>query len=634
MVRMVVGRTVLCLACLLCLPGGPGSSHAATAAARDQGPVAIGDSLAMTVYLQPRDIDALERFDRALQDPGDRRFHRFLTLQSFVARYAPTDAQLAMVEATLRQLGYTIGTVFPNHLALQVTATAGTAQRSFGLALHRFTLDGRTGTESLTAPTIPSSLSPLLRGIGGYDTLQPLHSGELGAPTAVSEAPTARSAGPVGASGNSVGHYAPSDFEARYDVTPLVAAGATGRGTTIGIVTLSNFAVADAAQFWSGYGITVGADHLTKIDVDGGTDPKTPYSDGDPSESDLDVEQSGAIAPQARVLAYVAPNRGNATFLDGFEAAASDNLADVVSCSWGKAESAFYANDATGTPARTFYLDAFHDVFLEMAAQGQTVFTDADDNGAFEINRFDYPVFDGSTQVATPFYSIHHPSSDPLVTAAGGTTVPFAGTYSGLRIDIAQEQAWSWSYFPLAALAQGGDVAKAIENDFAVGGGGGVSLHFGVPPYQRGLAGIRTTQPNQALYEIAADGTRTLVTTAPAGFAGRNIPDLSADADPDTGYTSVVSGTLRAFRGGTSFVAPQFAGTTALLVEKLGHRLGQLNPLLYRLQKQGAPPARDIASGDNWGYLAQPGYDQTTGLGVMDAARLFDGLAGIDRTAR
>ena len=112
MVRMVVGRTVLCLACLLCLPGGPGSSVAATAAARDQGPVAIGDSLAMTVYLQPRDTEALERFDRALQDPGDRRFHRFLTLQSFVARYAPTDAQLATVEATLRQLGYTIPTTW------------------------------------------------------------------------------------------------------------------------------------------------------------------------------------------------------------------------------------------------------------------------------------------------------------------------------------------------------------------------------------------------------------------------------------------------------------------------------------------------------------------------------------------
>ncbi len=92
MVRMVVGRTVLCLLFLL------GGVDAARAAALDQGQVAIGDSLAMTVYLQPRHRDALERFDRALQDPGDPLFHRFLTRD-----------------------GFTIGAVFPNRLALQVT---------------------------------------------------------------------------------------------------------------------------------------------------------------------------------------------------------------------------------------------------------------------------------------------------------------------------------------------------------------------------------------------------------------------------------------------------------------------------------------------------------------------------------
>ena len=52
------------------------------------------------------------------------------------------------------------------------------------------------------------------------------------------------------------------------------------------------------------------------------------------------------------------------------------------------------------------------------------------------------------------------------------------------------------------------------------------------------------------------------------------------------------------FYGGTSFVAPQLAGTIALMVEKLGHRVGQLNPLLYALQARGAMPARDITSGD------------------------------------
>ncbi len=409
MVRMVIGRAVLCLPCLL------GGVDAARAAALDQGPVAIGDSLAMTVYLRPHRRHALERFDRALQHPGDPLFHRFLTRDGFVAGFAPTGAQCATVDATLRQLGYTIGAVFPNHLAVQVTGTAGTAQRAFGRALHRGSLNGRSGIASLTAPTIPSALSPLLRGLGGTDTLLPSHPGALGAPASMVRGDAAAAAD------NARGHDAPSNFETRYEVIKLVAAGAAGRGVTIGVVTLSNFQAADAPQFRSRSGIAVGADHLTKIDVDGGTDPTTPYSDGDPGERDLDVQQSGTIAPRARVLAYVTPNRGNATVLDGFEAAASDDLAEMVSCSWGKAESDVSANDATGAPARTFYLDAFHDVFLEMAAQGQTVFADADDNGAFEINRFDHPVFDGGTRVATPFSSIHHPSSDPLVIAADDT---------------------------------------------------------------------------------------------------------------------------------------------------------------------------------------------------------------------
>ncbi len=58
--------------------------------------------------------------------------------------------------------------------------------------------------------------------------------------------------------------------------------------------------------------------------------------------------------------------------------------------------------------------------------------------------------------------------------------------------------------------------------------------------------------------------------------------------------------------------------------------MGQLNPLLYALHSEGAAPARDITAGDNWGYLAQPGFDQTTGLGIIDAKELYDGLKSFD----
>ena len=604
-----------------------GGAASATPLPADLGPVAIGSPLAATVYLTPRDPAALAAFIASVQTPGSPQFHKFLTRPQFVARFAPTPATIAQVESVLRQEGFKIGVLYANHLALEVSGSAGAAAASFGVTLHREAIGGRVGTVSTTQAVMPASLTALVRGIGGFSTLTARHGGRIQAAAGITNVRGA-------ATGNQPGFYTPRDYEARYDVLPLVEAGATGRGTTIGIVTLSDFDVADAASFWKNIGVAVGTNHLTKIDVDGGTDPATPYSNGDPGESDLDVQQAGALAPEATVLAYVTPNISSSTFLNGFEAAASDNLADVISCSWGEAELNFFANALTGGQDETFYLQAFHDAFAEMAAQGQTVFTDADDNGAFEVNRFQYPVFPAVGQPAAynPVYSIHHPSSDPLVTAAGGTTTPFTASYKGYpTVVIGQEQAWSWSYFPLGALAQGlgpSVIAAQFEGNFAVGGGGGVSIYWPAPSYQSGLAGVTGTAFGQSLFQLGSPPRR--LATEPGGFSGRNIPDLSADADPDTGYFYVQGGQTFDFYGGTSFVAPQFAGTLALMVEKLGHRVGQLDPLLYALQAKGQGPARDITEGDIWGYLARPGYDQATGLGVIDAAKLYAGLKSFD----
>ena len=601
----------------------------APASVKDLGAVAIGSPTAMTVYLAPRDPAGLEVFVAAVQTPGDPQFHQFLTRAQFVKRFAPTKATIAQVESTLAGEGFTIGVLYANHLALEVSAPAATVSRVLGATLRRVSSNGRVGMMSTTPVVVPASIRTMVRGVGGFDSAIARHAGRV-------QAVRAGAAAGVGQAGitDQPGFYTPQDYETRYDVMPLVQAGATGKGTTIAIVTLSDFDKADAKAFWKQIGVSVGANHLKKIDVDGGTEASTPYSDGDPGESDLDVQQSGAIAPNAKVLAYVTPNISSATFLNGFEAAASDNLADVVSCSWGEAELNFFSNALTGGQDQTFYLTAFHDAFAEMAAQGQTVFTDADDNGAFEVNRYQYPVFPtvGQPAAYTPVYSIHHPSSDPLVTAAGGTTTPFTATYTGdPTINVAQEQAWSWSYFPLGALAQREGltaIEDQFEANFAVGGGGGVSIYWPAPSYQAGLAGVTSTAYAQALFQLGS--APQLLATEPGGFAGRNIPDLSADADPDTGYFYVQGGAVYDYYGGTSFVAPQFAGTTALMVELLGHRVGQLNPLLYALQAKGAGVARDITTGDIWGYVATPGYDQATGLGVIDAAKLYAGLKSFD----
>jgi kumamolisin len=120
----------------------------------------------------------------------------------------------------------------------------------------------------------------------------------------------------------------------------------------------------------------------------------------------------------------------------------------------------------------------------------------------------------------------------------------------------------------------------------------------------------------------------------PANFAGRNLPDISLNADPLSGYylLSTEDGGLLDFYGGTSFVGPQLNGITALISQATGGgRLGLWNPMLYRFQHvygYGKPsPLVDITKGDNWFYYGIPGYEPGAGLGVLDVAKLAAAIA-------
>ncbi len=109
---------------------------------------------------------------------------------------------------------------------------------------------------------------------------------------------------------------------------------------------------------------------------------------------------------------------------------------------------------------------------------------------------------------------------------------------------------------------------------------------------------------------------------------GRGVPDISGDADPQTGYRIYVDGQSMTI-GGTSAVAPLWAGLIALLNQKRGHSIGFLNPILYQnYQKLSQAKAlRDISSGNNGAYSAGTGWDACTGLGSPDGTQLIKLLA-------
>jgi kumamolisin len=202
---------------------------------------------------------------------------------------------------------------------------------------------------------------------------------------------------------------------------------------------------------------------------------------------------------------------------------------------------------------------------------GVTVMAAAGDNGSTDNQTADAPHVD-------------FPASSPHVLACGGTTLQL-----GANDAVATETVW---------------------NDGSSGGatGGGVSDAFPVPDWQA-ASGVPARSGSDA--------------------AGRGVPDVAGDADPQTGYAIVVDGSSIVI-GGTSAVAPLWAGIVSRLAQALGRPLGLLQPSIYAGASAGVSPPgfRDITSGTNGAYRAAAGWDACTGLGVPDGAALLAVLQG------
>ena len=112
----------------------------------------------------------------------------------------------------------------------------------------------------------------------------------------------------------------------------------------------------------------------------------------------------------------------------------------------------------------------------------------------------------------------------------------------------------------------------------------------------------------------------------PPSGGGRGVPDVSGNADPNTGYQVLVDGQSMVI-GGTSAVAPLWSGLIALLNQQRGEPVGLLQPLIYALTKSDEA-FHDITSGNNGAYKAGPGWDAATGLGSPSGENLSEALAG------
>ncbi len=501
-----------------------GSELTPPAGARKAAPLDPSAELSVSVYLRPGEPITPELV--AELAPGAA-----FTRDEFAARFGSRAEDLAEVAGFAAAHGLRVASSDAARRVVVLAGPAAAMRQAFGVELVTFESDAASYRGFDGPITLPVALDGIILSVHGLDD-RPVARAQF---RTLSARPGATGAG-----------HSPVEIGRAYNFPTT----GTGAGECVAIVELGGgYVDSDLQKFFDNNGIPKPT--VVSVGVDGAAN--TP---GDPADGEvaLDIEIIGALAPDARIAVYFAPNTDQG-FIDAVTTAAHDktNSPSVISISWGQAES--------GWSAQT--MQQMDQAFQAALLLGVTVFAASGDNGSGDN------VTDGLAHV-------DFPASSPHAVGCGGTTLTETGG------KISAEAVWS--------SAAGGAT------------GGGVSDTFAVPSYQAG-AGV----PGSA---------------NPGGHVGRGVPDVAGDADPATGYEIVLGGTTQTF-GGTSAVAPLWAGLIARVNSELGRPAGFIHPLLY-----ARPSAfHDIVSGSNGAYAAAPGWDACTGLGSPDGMLVRDALA-------
>jgi uncharacterized protein (TIGR03437 family) len=498
----------------------------------------------------------LQHLLAAQQDPSSADFHRWLTPEQFGSRFGLSEADVARVSDWLRSQGFRVEGEARARTWINFSGTAGQLQSAFDVRMHRYRVNGQIRYANSNEPTIPAAISGVVAGFRGLNNF-PLKTG------------------PKPLFTSAIGHFlVPDDIATIYNVAKSSAG---GTGVKIGIPGGSAIQVSDIDIFRAKYNLPTNAPQVILAGSEPGTVAQALV------EADIDIEWSGAIAPNASIVYAYAQNVYNAE-----QYLIDNNLVQVISSSYGGCE-------LQGSP--------FNNMIAQQAnAQGMTWVSSSGDTGA---------AFCDSGSVASHGLTVGEPASYPEVTSIGGTTFnEGSGTYwnatngpnSGSALSYIPEMAWN-------DTSMTGSLTSSS---------GGASALFVKPLWQNAPG-------------VPADGAR-------------DVPDISLAGSPNhDGYEVSTGGQFHIY-GGTSVSTPIFAGMVALLNQALISNgilaqpgLGNINPTLYRLARTSPSVFHDVTLGNNlvpcqpgspncnngvMGFFAGPGYDQVTGLGSVDFGNL------------
>src|SRR3984957_13681501 len=356
-----------------------------------------------------------------LESGVSRGLSSFDSVSQFAAKYGQTSAVVGALTSYLSTFGIAT-TVYPGNVDVSASGTAGEFDAALATVTKNYHVPAQHGADGYQvpaqtvycatgAPQLPYHLAQYVLAILGLTNYAPFDSHALHVNSKITVQASS------GSTGDQPTDYLPSDFAARYGLNSLYKK-ANGTGETLGIVTLAALDPGAPQYFWQNVANVPATGRTVTVDnVDGG--PGAPSDAAGTGETDLDVAQSGGTAPGANIIVYQAPNT-DPGFIDGFFSAASQNVVDTLSSSWGESETYVAAAVAAGQETAT-YEAAFDEAFLELADQGQSTFVSAGDAGGY----------DASEDLGSTNLSADTPGDSPYVTVAGGTTTPWSGSVTG-----------------------------------------------------------------------------------------------------------------------------------------------------------------------------------------------------------
>ena len=545
-----------------------------TRQASDLGRVASAQEITITVQLQLQDKAAFDKAVDALYDPESPTFHKWLTEED-LKKYAPAKEQSAAVRKELESHGLEILSADENGFSIRARGTAASVESAFNTEIHEFQRNGEVfranvrnarlsgvagdyvaavaGLESHQArprlsravnlkthrapPTIALSKVESSGGLGSIITDQILSS------PATFSFTTPGAKLPVGvyygnvyqANPNLIPDYTPAQLQALYGLPAAYKAGFDGKGQTIVLLEAFGYPTieADANAFCKLTGLPLLTSSNFRIVYPEGkpVNPNAGVLAGWDVEIALDVQWAHAIAPGAKIVVVAAAGQDNEDLQDAMSYITKNNLGNSVNDSWE------VDLDMIAGPLE----EKSFDQLLEIAAAKGISFQFSTGDG-------------GDSGLGTPVGAPGVPSNSPHATAVGGTAIVNKIHGSGY-----ETLGWGDSF---VEINDGGVLDPPAPLPFVGGGGGGESIYFAKPSWQKRLPGT-----------------------------GRQTPDVSALADPYTGVPIVlteggVQG-VEAGWGGTSLASPIFTAFWAIADQKAGHSLGLAAPAIAAL-KSGA----------------------------------------------